>query len=159
MLLALFLVLFFLRAVWNILYWFSANPVQSWIARLWQRHQRSAFDTSFLVFYCTFEVLPTAFVVYIFLMHVPSPPTATAGGGAMAAPRSQDTSAGATSPAWDTLLSADHHTAAPTESTPLNPDGEKKGLADGMVDVALHDDEGDDVSRWNVDALKPLVES
>lgn len=72
-LIPVYIMIFFLRALWNTLYYFGANPVQKLIAGYIRHDRREPFLWAYLVFYFVFEIFPTAMVVLIFTFKIANP--------------------------------------------------------------------------------------
>lgn len=58
----IFTVVFFLRALWGMTYFFSVNPVMNYSAR----SSTGAYYTAMMLFYFVAEVLPTLMIVIVF---------------------------------------------------------------------------------------------
>jgi hypothetical protein len=65
-LIPLFILIFFARFMWNLLYYVGHNPVQDTIGGWIKDDDRTSFDWAFLIFYLIFEIIPTAVIVYVF---------------------------------------------------------------------------------------------
>jgi hypothetical protein len=65
--LPIFLVIFVLRAAWNILYFYDINPLQNYISGCITSDDFPAFATAYLLFYSVMEIIPISIVVVVFI--------------------------------------------------------------------------------------------
>jgi hypothetical protein len=72
LLLPIFFVIFLLRALWGILYYFGSNPVQKVIGNWIEKKDTPSFNFAFLVFYAVFEIIPETLVIVLFSRNIPS---------------------------------------------------------------------------------------